>query len=197
MNLQECWYRTNHSLRLTSATSYQSAVDGQLVMDRTGHCSLNRVRSYKRTSDSQCEALSDILNRQGTLNTGMEQSTRTDAVCPTQSPSAGSQSPLCHLLTLHIDVQHRRHQWWGRQSEATKKEAHSHPGLLGLETSKTPTIITVSTQSQILTTCCKKNTHAQISGRVDCDREGISVATLIFHTHLYLRDLNSTLYAIF
>ena len=64
MKLQECWYRTNHSLRLTSVTRlYQSGVDEQLVMERTGHRSLDRVRSYKRTSDSQREALSDILNR--------------------------------------------------------------------------------------------------------------------------------------
>ena len=68
-------YKTNHSLRATSATRlYQSGVDEQLVMERTGHRSLDGVRSYKRTSDSQREALSDILNRQGTSKTGMEQS---------------------------------------------------------------------------------------------------------------------------
>ena len=31
-------------------------------MERTGHRSIEGVRSYKRTSDSQQEALSDILN---------------------------------------------------------------------------------------------------------------------------------------
>ena len=31
-------------------------------MERTGHRSLEGIRSYKRTSDSQTEAVSDILN---------------------------------------------------------------------------------------------------------------------------------------
>ena len=33
-------------------------------MERTGHHSLEGVRSYKRTSDKQREALSNLLNRQ-------------------------------------------------------------------------------------------------------------------------------------
>lgn len=57
-------FKTNHSLRATTATRlYQSGVDEQLVMERTGHRSLEGVRSYKRTSDEQREALSDILNK--------------------------------------------------------------------------------------------------------------------------------------
>lgn len=56
-------YKTNHLLRATAATRlYQSGVDEQLVMERTGHRSLEGVRTYKRTSDVQREALSDILN---------------------------------------------------------------------------------------------------------------------------------------
>ena len=57
-------YKTNHSLRATSTTRfYQSGTDEQLVIDRSGHCSVKGVRSYKRTSDEQRRALSDILNR--------------------------------------------------------------------------------------------------------------------------------------
>ena len=56
-------FKTNHSLRATATSRlYQSGVDEQLVMERTGHRSIEGVRSYKRTSDSQREALSDILN---------------------------------------------------------------------------------------------------------------------------------------
>ena len=56
-------YKTNHSLRATIATRlYLSGVDEQLVMERTGHRSVEGVCSYKRTSDTQCQALSDILN---------------------------------------------------------------------------------------------------------------------------------------
>ena len=56
-------YRTNHSLRATAATRlYQAGVDEQLIMERTGHRSLEGVRSYKHTSGSQKEAVSDLLN---------------------------------------------------------------------------------------------------------------------------------------
>ena len=56
-------FKTNHSLRATvTSRLYQSGVDEQLLMERTGHRSLEGVRSYKRTSDSQREMLSDILN---------------------------------------------------------------------------------------------------------------------------------------
>ena len=56
-------YKTNHSLRATAISRlYQSGIDEQLVMERTGHRSLEGVRSYKRTSNVQREALSDILN---------------------------------------------------------------------------------------------------------------------------------------
>lgn len=55
--------RTNHSLRATTATRlYQAGVDEQLVMERTGHQSLEGVRSYKHTSEAQQANLSDILN---------------------------------------------------------------------------------------------------------------------------------------
>lgn len=56
-------FKTNHSLRVTAATRlYQSGVDEQLIMEKTGHRSLEGVRSYKRTSDEQRESISDILS---------------------------------------------------------------------------------------------------------------------------------------
>ena len=56
-------YKTNHLLRATSTNRlYQSGVDEQLVMERSGHRSIERAQSYKRTSDEQRQALSDILN---------------------------------------------------------------------------------------------------------------------------------------
>ena len=56
-------YKTNHSLRATAATRlYSSGVNEQLVMERTGHRSTEGVRSYKRTSSEQQEAVSDILS---------------------------------------------------------------------------------------------------------------------------------------
>ena len=57
-------YRTNHSLRATSATRlYSAGMDEQLIMERTGHRSIDGVRSYKRTSDEQEQNVSDVLHR--------------------------------------------------------------------------------------------------------------------------------------
>ena len=45
---------TNHSLRATAATRlYESGVNEQLIMERTGHRSLEGIRSYKRTTAQQ------------------------------------------------------------------------------------------------------------------------------------------------
>ena len=56
-------FKTNHSLRATTAARlYSSGVDEQLVMERTGHRSIEEIRSYKRTSLEQQENISDILH---------------------------------------------------------------------------------------------------------------------------------------
>ena len=56
-------FKTNHSLRATAATRlYQAGIDEQLIMEKTGHHSLEGVRSYKRTNNEQHENLSDILS---------------------------------------------------------------------------------------------------------------------------------------
>lgn len=56
-------FKTNHSLRATTATRlYQAGVDEQLIMERTGHHSIDGVRNYKRTNAEQQENLSDILS---------------------------------------------------------------------------------------------------------------------------------------
>ena len=41
---------------------YRAGVDEQLVMERTGHQSLEGVHGYRRTSTDQQESVSDILN---------------------------------------------------------------------------------------------------------------------------------------
>ena len=57
-------FRSNHSLRATSATRlYAAGTDEQLIMERTGHRSVGGVRSYKRTSTLQEQGVSDILSR--------------------------------------------------------------------------------------------------------------------------------------
>ena len=65
-------YRTNHSLRATAATRLcQAGVDEQLIMERTGHHSLEGVRSYKHTSGSQKEAVSDLLHAKPAKQTAL------------------------------------------------------------------------------------------------------------------------------
>ena len=55
-------YKTNHSLRVTTATRlFQAGIDEQLIMERTGHHSTDGIRTYKRSSVQQQEQISDIL----------------------------------------------------------------------------------------------------------------------------------------
>ena len=69
---------------------YQSGVDEQLVMERTGHRSLEGVRSYKRTSTQQLGAISDILNRKEPRLDNMCTSTSLALACtePQQPPAS-------------------------------------------------------------------------------------------------------------
>ena len=56
-------FKTNHSLRATAATRlYHAGIDEQIIMETTGHRSLDGVRSYKRTSAQQRKSISDILS---------------------------------------------------------------------------------------------------------------------------------------
>ena len=58
-------FKTNHSLRVTTATRlFQSGIDEQLIMDRTGHRSLDGIRAYKRVSEDQEKEVSSILNKE-------------------------------------------------------------------------------------------------------------------------------------
>ncbi len=56
-------YMTNHSLRATTASHlYHAGLDEQLIMERTGHRSIEGIRSYKRTSNEQQLQVSSLLN---------------------------------------------------------------------------------------------------------------------------------------
>ena len=55
--------QTTHCVLLQLPVSTNMGLDKQLVMERTGHRNMEGVRSCKRTSNEQLEALSDILNR--------------------------------------------------------------------------------------------------------------------------------------
>ena len=54
-------FRSNHSLRASSATRmYDACVDEQLICEVTGHRS-NAVRSYKRTNQGKKEEISKVI----------------------------------------------------------------------------------------------------------------------------------------
>ena len=56
-------YFTNHSLWVTATTRlYNAQVDEASIMERTGHRSLNGVRTYKR-SEKLCVSTSAVLNQ--------------------------------------------------------------------------------------------------------------------------------------
>ena len=56
-------FKTNHSLRVTTATRlFQAGVEEQLIMKRTGHRSVDGIRLYKRISSDQDQTISAILN---------------------------------------------------------------------------------------------------------------------------------------
>ena len=57
-------YFTNHSLRATATTRlYDAQVDEASIMERTGHRSVNGVRTYKR-SEKLCELTLAVLNQE-------------------------------------------------------------------------------------------------------------------------------------
>ena len=62
-NAQITGFKTNHSLRVTTATRlFQSGAEEQLIMSHTGHRSIDGVRTYKRESTQQKRSLSEVLN---------------------------------------------------------------------------------------------------------------------------------------
>ena len=55
-------YKTNHSLQVTAATRlFHKGIDEQLMMERTGHRSVDGVRAYKQTCPEQHDKLSHVL----------------------------------------------------------------------------------------------------------------------------------------
>jgi len=57
-------YFTNHSLRVTAATRlYDAEVDEATMMDRTGHRSVEGIRTYKRASEKLRQLSSNVLNQ--------------------------------------------------------------------------------------------------------------------------------------
>ena len=62
-------HHSNHSLRATGATQlYTAGVPEKIIQERTGHRSVECLRSYERTSEKQHHAVSKILSSSSELN---------------------------------------------------------------------------------------------------------------------------------
>lgn len=91
-------YKTNHSLRVTTATRlFKEGVDEQLIMERTGHRSTDGVRSYKRSCMEQQETVSHILNREKMSHVNLVPpaaftSTSISTSTPISTPSSGKEN---------------------------------------------------------------------------------------------------------
>ena len=99
-------YKTNHSLRATTATRlYHAQVDEQLIMERTGHRSLDGVRSYKRTGKEQHAALSDIIN----LTASSLAPTVTTGMAASQQQQTGAQLCIqaCTGCTINVNYNNK------------------------------------------------------------------------------------------
>ncbi len=56
-------HKTNHSLRATGATMlYEAAVPEKIIQERSGHRSLEGLRTYELSSQKQHQAVSNILS---------------------------------------------------------------------------------------------------------------------------------------
>ena len=87
-------YKTNHSLRATAATRlYESGIDEQLVMGRTGHRSIEGVRSYKRSTNKQKENVSDILSKKQCREIELAVKDGIACVPPCVPPATEAQGP--------------------------------------------------------------------------------------------------------
>ena len=85
-------HHSNHSLRATGATQlYTAGLPEKIIQERTGHRSVECLRSYGHTSEKQQHAVSRILSSSTELNFQTEMKLETHEthsftkVCPTMS----------------------------------------------------------------------------------------------------------------
>ena len=63
---------TNHSLRAYGATTlFQGKVPEKIIQQRTGHKSINSLRQYERTTETQLLDVSNVLSNNDKLKTAV------------------------------------------------------------------------------------------------------------------------------
>jgi len=94
-------FKTNHSLRVSAATRlFETGLDEQLIMERTGHKSTDGVRTYKRTSEIQRQEVSDILNKSKRACTNPSRIIEPMIVQPLQSQELSNTTPVLTATQL-------------------------------------------------------------------------------------------------
>ena len=95
--------KTNHSLRVTGATSlFEAGVPEKLIQQRTGHRSLESLRMYERVSDNQEMVVSKILSGDKTRYDSLLSSSSACVVVSTAaSSSACSSKPVIQSSNSH------------------------------------------------------------------------------------------------
>ena len=87
----------NHSSRATAATRlFESNVDEQLIMQRTGHSTTSGVRSYKRIGEKLKNITSNVLNGStgSTEKIGSTEKSLQNAECSADNKAASSLPPM-------------------------------------------------------------------------------------------------------
>ena len=93
-------YKTNHSLRATAASRlYHSGLDEQLIMELTGHRSIEGIRSYKRTNSQQQQKVSNLLNRIECTTSSSSESAIPEKSCL----CSGIQLHNCSQITISVN----------------------------------------------------------------------------------------------
>ena len=112
--------KTNHSLGVTGTTRlFNAQVPKQIVQERSGHCSLDSLRRYERTSKEQHQAVSSILSSASRLPFTEKEnlqrdthdvkpdpdSTSTDEKCTTSTSSQSFQPTFtgCNNCTINVN----------------------------------------------------------------------------------------------
>ena len=80
----DCEGSHNHSLQATGISQlYNSGVAEKLIMERSGHLSIEGIRLYERTSDEQHQQVSNVLSSSSVTNHAITNNavTKNSVVC--------------------------------------------------------------------------------------------------------------------
>ena len=93
---------TNHSLRAYGVTSmFQAGVPEKLIQQRTGHRSLEGLRHYERTSESQLVDVSNILSRCDKSNPASLSVSKETTSCVNNTTSSSTSRASMPPIVLH------------------------------------------------------------------------------------------------